>query len=127
VSLQNVLPTIFGISGYLAFLVVITASYAFFHTANNTAVMTDVNPDQRGAISGMLNLSRNLGLITGESVMDAVFSLGSSSNDITTAPTDAVATGMRITFAVSAALVVVALTIAIGANRRTFRKPPVAP
>jgi hypothetical protein len=38
-----------------------------FQTANNTAVMTDVSPDQRGAISGMLNLSRNLGLITGTS------------------------------------------------------------
>ncbi len=29
--------------------------------------MTDVRPDQRGVISGVLNLSRNLGLITGAS------------------------------------------------------------
>ena len=35
--------------------------------------MTDVPSDRRGVISGMLNLSRNLGLITGASVMGAVF------------------------------------------------------
>jgi EmrB/QacA subfamily drug resistance transporter len=123
----SILPTTFGISGYLAPIVVITASYAFFQTANNTAVMTDVSPEQRGAISGMLNLSRNLGLITGASVMGAVFAFGSSSSDIATAPSDAVATGMQITFAVAAALVVVALTVAIGANRRAFRNRLAAP
>ena len=37
--------------------------------------MTGVRADQRGVTSGMLNLSRNLGLITGASVMGAVFSL----------------------------------------------------
>ena len=116
-----VLPTTFGVPGYLAPIVVITASYAFFQTANNTAVMADVSPDQRGAISGMLNLSRNLGLITGASAMGAVFAFGSASSDIATAPSDAVATGMRITFAVAAVLVVVALTIATRANRHAFR------
>ena len=45
----SILPTTFGIAGYLAPLVVITASYAFFQTANNTAVMTDVSPEQRPA------------------------------------------------------------------------------
>lgn len=117
----SMLPMLFGISGYLAPLVVITTSYAFFQTANNTAVMTDVSPEQRGAISGMLNLSRNLGLITGASVMGAVFAYGSASNDIATAPSDAVATGMRITFAVAAALVIIALAISAGAYRRALR------
>ncbi len=66
-------------------IVVVTAGYALFQTANNTAVMTDVRPDQRGVISGMLNLSRNLGLITGASVMGAVFAFASATIDITTA------------------------------------------
>ncbi|MHB8474397.1 MAG: hypothetical protein ACYDC8_16415 [Gammaproteobacteria bacterium] len=44
-------------------IVVITVGYALFQTANNTAVMTDIRLHQRGVISGMLNLSRNLGLI----------------------------------------------------------------
>lgn len=54
----------FGISGYVGPLVVLTAGYVLFQAANNTAVMKDVSADQRGAVSGMLNLSRNLGLVT---------------------------------------------------------------
>ncbi len=123
----STLPTMFGIPGYIAPIVVITASYAFFQTANNTAVMKDVSPEQRGAISGMLNLSRNLGLITGASFMGAVFAFGSATKDITTSPPDAVATGMRITFAVAAALIVIALVITAGVYRRTFRNLEVAP
>lgn len=123
----SMLPTMFGLFAYIAPIVVITASYAFFQTANNTAVMTDVGSDQRGAISGMLNLSRNLGLITGASVMGAVFAFGSATNDITTAPPHAVATGMRITFAVAAALLVVALAVATGAYRRISRNRALAP
>lgn len=117
----SLLPTTFGITGYIASIVVITVGYAFFQTANNTAVMAGVSSDQRGAISGMLNLSRNLGLITGASVMGAVFAFGSASNDIATASPEAVANGMQITFAVASALLVVALSIAIGVNRRIFR------
>jgi len=45
------------IPGYIAPMVVITAGYALFQTANNTAVMTDIPSDQRGVMSSMLNLS----------------------------------------------------------------------
>ncbi len=76
--LLSMMPATLGIPGYIAPIVVITAGYALFQTANNTAVMTDVRPDQRGVISGMLNLARNLGLITGASVMGAVFALASA-------------------------------------------------
>ena len=74
--------------------------------------MMDVRPDRRGVVSGMLNLSRNLGLLTGASVMGAVFALASATSDMTTAHPDAVAFGMRITFAVAAALIVFALVLA---------------
>ncbi len=117
----SLLPETLGIAGYIAPIVVITVGYALFQTANITAVMTDIRPDQRGVISGMLNLSRNLGLITGASVMGAVFALASATNSITTARPEAVATGMRITFTVAAILIVVALVIAIGTYRNTSR------
>jgi EmrB/QacA subfamily drug resistance transporter len=107
-------PATFGVPGYIAPTVIITAGYALFMTANNTAVMSDVRPDQRGVISGMLNLSRNLGLITGASCMGALFALASATIDITTAPPEAVASGMRVTFAVAAVLIVVAFALAIG-------------
>ena len=115
------LPTHFGVPGYVAPLVVITAGYALFQAANNTAVMTNIRPDQRGVISGLLNLSRNLGLISGASVMGAVFALGAGSTDIVTAGSAAVAAGMRITFAFAAALIVVALAIAHGSRARAQR------
>ncbi len=83
--------------------------------------MTDIRPGQRGVISGMLSLSRNLGLITGASVMGAVFALASGTSDIKTARPEAVAGGMRVTFAVAALLIVVALALAVGTYRRTSR------
>ena len=64
----------------------------------------------------MLNLSRNLGLLTGASVMGAVFALASATSDIATAHPDAVAFGMRITFAVAATLIAFALVLAAGSR-----------
>jgi EmrB/QacA subfamily drug resistance transporter len=119
--LLSMLPATLGICGYIAPIVVLTAGYALFQTANNTAVLTDARTDQRGVISGMLNLSRNLGLITGASVMGAVFALASATTDLTTARPEAVAAGMRFTFAVAAILIVVALAIAVGTYRRALR------
>ena len=122
----SMLPATLGIPGYVAPMVVITIGYALFQTANNTAVMTDVGPERRGVVSGMLNLSRNLGLITGASVMGAVFALASAAPDVTTAQPEAVATGLRITFAVAAILVVAALVIATETYRRTLRRRDLA-
>src|SRR5262249_35451718 len=106
---------------YIAPLVVITAGYALFQTANNTDVMTDVPRDQRGVISGLLNLSRNLGLITGASVMGAVFAHAAGAIDITTAHPGAIATGMAIPLPVAAALMVGGLLIAIGSGFLALR------
>ncbi|MFD9409298.1 MFS transporter [Streptomyces sp. NPDC059989] len=121
--LLSVTPQTLGVPGYLAPLVVVTAGYAVFQTANNTAVMADVPADRRGVTSGMLNLSRNLGLITGASVMGAVFALASAAADVATASPDAVAGGMRITFAVAGVLIVVALALAVGGRTLARRAP----
>jgi MFS family permease len=114
------LPATLGIGGYVASIAVMTIGYALFQTANNTAVMADVRPEQRGVVSGMLNLSRNLGLVTGASVMGAVFALASATADVTATHPEAVASGMRITFAVAAALIGVALAIAVGSRARSL-------
>jgi len=116
------LPASSGVTGYVAALVVITAGYGFFQTANNTAVMTDVRGDRRGLVSGLLNLSRNLGLITGASVMGAVFAWASSETDLASALPADVAAGMRTTFAVGGILMVLALAIAVGGNRILRRR-----
>ncbi len=102
----------FGVPGYVVPLAVITAGYALFQAANNTAVMSDIRADQRGVVSGLLNLSRNLGLITGASVMGTVFALGAATTNIMAARPEAVTAGMQITFAVATVLIVAALAIA---------------
>ncbi|KAA0596757.1 MFS family permease [Azospirillum lipoferum] len=114
--LLALLPATLGVVGYVGPLVVVTAGYALFQAANNTAVMADVEKDRRGVVSGVLNLSRNLGLITGASVMGTVFTLGVGAEIAAAAP-DAVAAGTRTTFAVAAGLIGVALVLAARMRR----------
>ena len=110
--LLSMVPETFGVGGYIAPMVVITLGYALFQAANNTAVMLDVLPHQRGVVSGLLNLSRNLGLVTGASAMGAVFALASKAVDIGTAQPQAIASGMRTTYLVALGLIVVACLVA---------------
>lgn len=117
--LLSVLPSGFGLPGYLIPVVVITSSYAVFQAANNTVLMMNIPADQRGVFSGMLSLSRNLGLITGASFMGAVFAAATSSAlkwgaaDASGLQAEAIAAGMRTSFGVAAALIVIALGIAL--------------
>ncbi|PBC67414.1 EmrB/QacA subfamily drug resistance transporter [Streptomyces sp. TLI_235] len=105
-------PTGLGTVGYLVPIVVVTVGYATFQTANNTGVMADVPADRRGLVSGVLNLSRNLGLVTGTAVMGAVFSAAAGTADLAAARPAAVAAAMRTTFTVAAALIASALVLA---------------
>ncbi|MEJ0078679.1 MAG: MFS transporter [Alphaproteobacteria bacterium] len=107
---MSAIPETLGIPGYVAPLVIMAAGYALFQTANNTAVMAEVSAGERGLVSGLLTLARNLGLVTGASAIGAVFAF--ASGDVTAATPQDVAAGMRITFAVSGALSLIALGIA---------------
>ena len=118
------LPASFGVAGYVAPIVVVTVGYALFQAANNTAVMSGVGANRRGVVSGMLNLARNLGLITGTAAMGAVFARVSATSDITTAAPDAVAAGMRMTFAVAFMLIAIALALALGSWAISTRVSP---
>ena len=104
-------PQAMGVAGYVVPLMVITSGYAAFQTANNTTVMGRVGAEHRGVVSGLLNLSRNLGLITGASVMGAVYSFGVATA-ASTLRSGAVAFCMRLTFGVAAMLALVSLLIA---------------
>lgn len=125
------LPVMFGVVGYVAAIAVLTPGYQLFQAANNTVVVTNTPPERQGVTSGLLGLSRNLGLVTGASAMGSVFAIASAAGDITTASAEAVAEGMRVTFGVAAILLVIALGIAIGcrpgSTRRTHRAKPEIP
>lgn len=118
----SVLPARFGVVGYAAPILLTTAGYALFQAANNTSLMQRVSADQRGVVAGMLSLSRNLGLITGASLMGAVFTTASGSGDISTAHPEAVAAGMRTTFQVAALLIVGALVVATATRDRRLSR-----
>ena len=121
----SIMPMSSGIGGYIAPMGIITFGYALFQAANNSVVMADASAGQRGVISGMLNLSRNMGLITGASLMGAVFAFASGTTAISSARPEAVATAMRITFAVAAAMILAAIAIALG-SRALGKRHPVA-
>lgn len=105
------MPVAWGVAGYSAAIVLLTGGYALFQSANNTQVMAGAPAAQRGTRSGLLNLARNLGLITGASAMGAVFILACGSPDIDRATPAAVASGTAATFALGAALAGVALAL----------------
>lgn len=99
--LLALLPLAAGAAGYVGALAVLTAGYALFQAANNTGVMQRVGAGQKGVASGLLNLARNLGLISGASLMGMIFALGATAG-----------AGMRLTFAWAALLTALALGIA---------------
>lgn len=103
------LPARLGLPGYLVPLASLTASYALFQTSNQSAVMTRAAADQRGVRSGLLHLSRNLGLIGGAWLLGEVFARGAGTPHLEQAGAQAVGAGMRLTFAVAAGLMTVAL------------------
>ncbi|MBX3567368.1 MAG: MFS transporter [Rhizobiaceae bacterium] len=100
---------VWGIAGFVAPIAVLTAGYALFQAANNTAVMSVSRPGERGLVSGVLNLSRNLGLITGAAAMGAVFAQAAGGAGVAEAGPAAIADGMHVTFGVGAALALLAL------------------
>ncbi|HEY0113659.1 MAG TPA: MFS transporter [Allosphingosinicella sp.] len=116
--LLGLLPVEFGLFGYIPAIAVLTFGYALFQTANNVAVMAAAGADQRGVVSGLLNLSRNLGLVTGVSAMGAVFAGGAGTAAIAEASPDAVAAATRLTFMVAALLMLPAFALAAGRMKR---------
>lgn len=122
----TLLPAAFGVAGYVGALLVLTPGYQLFQAANNTAVMADVEADRRGVISGLLTLSRNLGLVTGAVVMGAVFGFGSGTTDPAAAGAAAVAAGFVLTFAVAAGMILAAILLTL-AGRLVRSAPGDAP
>jgi len=108
-SLLALLPMSLGLPAYSLPIAVVAIGYALFQAANNTGLMAGVRQEQRGVVSAMLGLARNLGLITGAAVMGAVFAL--AAGDPTQAPATAIASGLHITFGVAVALMLMALII----------------
>ncbi|GKW07005.1 MFS transporter [Pectobacterium carotovorum] len=104
-----ILPNLLGVTGYILAIIVLTPGYQLFQAANNTATLAEVPGNQRGTVSGLLNLSRNIGLIAGASIMGQVFALGVGTEDFIHAAPVSLANGMQLTFFLAGAMVLVAI------------------
>lgn len=118
-------PVAFGLPGYVVAIALLTPGYQLFQAANNTAVMMDVDAGRRGVISGLLSLSRNLGLITGAALMGAVFARVSGPLDTADAA-QAAGFGLTVTFCIAAALALLALLVALASGIAARAKRPPA-
>ncbi|MCC2971108.1 MFS transporter [Massilia sp. IC2-476] len=105
-ALLALLPRGSGIAGYVLPLAVCTGGYALFQAANNTALMATCAPERRGALSGMIGVARNLGLMAGASLMGMLFAR-TAGLDGGTAPVT-IAAAMRTSFGAALVLVLAA-------------------
>ena len=115
-----IVPKLMGLSGYIFPIIILTLGYQLFQAANNTMTLADVPKARQGVVSGLLSLSRNMGLIIGASVMGTIFSFGVGTNQFNQATALAIIDGMQFTFLCAGALMIVGLLISCVSFRRRY-------
>lgn len=115
-----IVPKLMGLSGYIFPIIILTLGYQLFQAANNTMTLADVPKARQGMVSGLLSLSRNMGLIIGASVMGTIFSFGVGTNQFNQATALAIIDGMQFTFLCAGALMIVGLLISCVSFRRRY-------
>lgn len=107
------LPVQIGITGYIVSLIMLTPCFQLFLAGNNTAIMNAAPEDQRGIISGLMGLSRNLGFMTGASVMATIFITALGQEDLLHATVNSVGSAFTITLLTAAGLAFTSLIISL--------------
>jgi len=117
-----VLPVLIGIPGYIMAMVLMTPGFQLFLAANNTAAMNLAAEKHRGVLSGLLGLSRNLGLMTGASLLPLLFASLLDSKTLATNSTPAISNAFSVTFLSLAGLCFLTFLFAARGWRRADRK-----
>jgi MFS family permease len=104
-----ILPRLLGLWGYSLALVLLTPGFQIFLAANNTVTMHTVAEEERGVLSGLLGLSRNLGFVTGASAMSALFAYNLGPAEHTATDPALIAHAFTATFLIATALPLLAL------------------
>lgn len=112
------LPPLAGLPGYLAGTVLLAPGYQLFMAANNTEAMSAVARERRGTAAGVLGLSRNLGLVTGSSVLGTLFATAAGATGQAAATADALDSGLRLVFGIAAACLAAACLASFAGKRR---------
>ena len=114
-----VLPLLIGVPGYILAMLLMTPGFQLFLAANNTAAMNLAAQAHRGVLSGLLGLSRNLGLMTGASLLPLMFALQLESRTLADNSTPMISNAFATTFLGVAGLSLATLLLA--AWRRNWR------
>ncbi|MDR2310338.1 MAG: MFS transporter [Brucellaceae bacterium] len=107
------LPVHIGVTGYIVSLIILTPCFQLFLTGNNTAIINAAPEDQRGIISGLMGLSRNLGFMTGASVMATIFISSLGQPDLVHATVSSVGSAFTVTLLTAAGLALISLIITL--------------
>ena len=107
------LPVHIGVTGYIVSLIMLTPCFQLFLTGNNTAIISAAPEDQRGIISGLMGLSRNLGFMTGASVMATIFISSLGQPDLVHATVSSVGSAFTVTLLTAAGLALISLIITL--------------
>ena len=84
-----------------------------FLAANNTAVMTGTQDADKGLLSGLLGLSRNLGFMAGASLAPWTFAFMLDGHGVAGSSSQAIGEAFTGTFAAAAGLCVLAIVLAL--------------
>jgi EmrB/QacA subfamily drug resistance transporter len=105
--------------GYIVRIVPYGLGMGMFISPNNSFVMGALPQEHRGIASGLLSLSRTLGLMTGIALMGTLFATLTITNtqvqlnmDVTHAPVEALVFGMQMSFRVVALIVITSTFLA---------------
>lgn len=113
-------PISWGPLGYLLPILLLTAGYALFQTANNGAVVGAASEQHRGAVAGLLTLARNLGQLTGAAGLGGLFAMLVGGEALGGASATALRSGMQLSFALAGLLIGLGLWVAGAQTRRVL-------
>ncbi|WP_444946187.1 MFS transporter [Microbulbifer sp. VTAC004] len=115
------LQQVYGVAGYLVCSIAMAIGYGIYLSSNNTFTMNGASRKVKGSISGLLNLSRNLGLLTGASLMSVVFAKTSHLSYLSSFDSGLVVSGLNQVYLLALLFLVIAFiaqTVSILVSRK---------
>lgn len=110
-----------GVGGYVACLALTASGYGTFTSANNTSVMSDASSGDSGRVSGLLNLSRSIGLLVGTTLMGSVFERVTGIDAPQSLRPELAESGLNGVYTLAAILIAIAIALRLS-NLCQFRK-----
>ena len=104
------LPLYFAIYGYILSLFILTPARQMFHAANGAYIIKGAAEPEKGKAAGLINLSRNLGLITGGAVFTRIFNGLLDAEMVSNAQVWRIKEAFSVTFCLASIIAGIALT-----------------